>query len=99
MRPVKTHVAQGRATLIEVGAINDDQIKLVSPEILEGVGCSQGNAGGNSKALDRDSNHVRQFEITGQNEGFRRHLLRLPRGIARLMLSLSIAAQPENRLP
>ena len=79
MSAAKTHLAQGCATLIEVGTIHDDQIEFVPLQMFERVAGVQGDARGNTKALNCNPNHMRQFEIAGQNESFRRHLVRVPR--------------------
>ena len=71
---IKPHFAESDAPLLQVRAIHDYQIELVLLQVGEGVGCAQRNAGCDPEALHRNSYHVRELEIAGEDKGFRRHL-------------------------
>src|SRR5690242_10832740 len=75
MRLVEAHLAQSRASLLQIRAINHDQIKFVFFELPPCIGGVQTYARGYTKALNGGANTLGEFAIAGQDKGFGLHPL------------------------
>jgi hypothetical protein len=59
MSPVKTHLTQGHAALLEIGAVHYHQIELFLFEMTHSIVGLKREAGSDAEALNRKSDHVR----------------------------------------